>query len=446
MTGNNGLPQGWDVVTVGDHVKNISLTGKKLKQKEYQGAGKYPVIDQGQLFIGGYTDNSDLALEIKDPVIVFGDHTRVIKYVDFDFVPGADGVKVLKPSEIFFSKLFYYFVQAIQLPDKGYARHYQYLAKAQIPVPPRSEQERIVARIEETFTQLEAGIAELQNAKAQLKRYRAAVLKSAVEGELTREWREAHKSEVEPAEKLLERILFERKSNWEVKGGKGKYKEPVTPNTDSLPELPDGWAWATVEQLGAVGEQPVLTGPFGTNLGREDFIEDGVPVLTIGCLTEKGINLDKAVYISEGKSKELRRYRLREGDLLFSRMASVGRAGYVEKTLSGVYFNYHIMRLRLDDSVLLPKYYFSFVQGSKQVRDYVREVNHGATRDGINTAQLLAMPVAIPPIEEQHQIIAKVERRLSVANEIEKELNGALVRAERLRGAVLKSAFEGRLG
>jgi type I restriction enzyme, S subunit len=107
MTGNNGLPQGWDVVTVGDHVKNISLTGKKLKQKEYQGAGKYPVIDQGQLFIGGYTDNSDLALEIKDPVIVFGDHTRVIKYVDFDFVPGADGVKVLKPSEIFFSKLFY---------------------------------------------------------------------------------------------------------------------------------------------------------------------------------------------------------------------------------------------------------------------------------------------------------------------------------------------------
>ena len=123
--GNNGLPQGWDIVTIGDHVKNISLTGKKLKQKEYQETGRYPVIDQGQLFIGGYTDNYDLVLEINGPVIVFGDHTKAIKYIDFDFVPGADGVKVLKSSEVFYPKLFYYFIQAVQLPDKGYKRRCQ---------------------------------------------------------------------------------------------------------------------------------------------------------------------------------------------------------------------------------------------------------------------------------------------------------------------------------
>ena len=111
--------------------------------------------------------------------------------------------------------------------------HSQILVKAikqkyAITFPPRPEQERIVAKIEETFTQLEAGVAELQNAKAQLKRYRAAVLKSAVEGELTREWREAHQGESETAEKLLARILSERREKWEAEGGKGKYKNLLT--------------------------------------------------------------------------------------------------------------------------------------------------------------------------------------------------------------------------
>ncbi len=122
------------------------------------------------------------------------------------------------------------------------------LETLEFPLPPLPEQERIVAKIEETFTQLEAGVAELQNAKAQLKRYRASVLKSAVEGELTREWREAHQSEIEPAETLLARILEERRKKWEEEGGKGKYKEPAAPNIDGLPTLPEGWVWVSAEQ------------------------------------------------------------------------------------------------------------------------------------------------------------------------------------------------------
>ena len=98
------------------------------------------------------------------------------------------------------------------------------LETLEFPLPPRPEQERIVAKIEETFTQLEAGVAELQNAKAQLKRYRAAVLKSAVEGELTREWREAHQGETEPAETLLARILSERRREGKRKAGRENIK------------------------------------------------------------------------------------------------------------------------------------------------------------------------------------------------------------------------------
>ena len=273
-----------------------------------------------------------------------------------------------------------------------------------IPLPPLPEQERIVSRIEELFSALEAGVAALERVRAGLRRYKASVLKAAVEG------------------KLLENRGVERSG-----------------------QLPEGWRWVTVGEIGDEDEQTVLTGPFGSNLGSKDFQEDGVPVLTIGCLTEQGLNLNKAKYISEAKAKELERYKVREGDFLFSRMATVGRAGLVTKQFDGLIFNYHLMRLRLDKSKIDISYFLAYVRGSNIVTNYVRDVNHGATRDGINTKQLLDLPVILPPLEEQRRIVAEVERRLSVAREVESAVEAGLARAARLRQAVLRSAFEGRL-
>jgi type I restriction enzyme S subunit len=323
-----------------------------------------------------------------------------------------------------------------------------------------NEQARIVAKIEELFTKLDAGIDALRAIQKQIKRYRQAVLRDAVTGELTKAWREENQAELEPADALLKRILTERRERWEqeqlkkfAESGKPpknddwkkKYKEPAAPSTENLPELPNGWTWAIVAQLGTIGEQPVLTGPFGTNLGRGDFITDGIPVLTIGCLKLQGIELNKAVYISEEKASELNQYRLKSGDLLFSRMAAVGRAGIVPLNLEGCLFNYHIMRLRLADWVLLPKLFVSYVRGSTQVENYLKEVNHGATRDGINTEQLLNLPVSLPPLAEQQKIVEEVERLLSVADAVEATVKQSLKQAERLRQSILKRAFEGKL-
>ncbi|HMA91367.1 MAG TPA: hypothetical protein VKP30_01725, partial [Polyangiaceae bacterium] len=112
-------------------------------------------------------------------------------------------------------------------------------------------------------------------------------------------------------------------------------------------ELPEGWKLLAVSDLARPDEQPVLTGPFGTSMGSSDFTTSGCPVLTIGCLTDAGVRTDKAVFVHSKKARELERYRLTAGDLLFSRMASVGRAGIVPESLHGALFNYHIMRLRL---------------------------------------------------------------------------------------------------
>jgi type I restriction enzyme S subunit len=201
----------------------------------------------------------------------------------------------------------------------------------------------------------------------------------------------------------------------------------------------------TVQEVGAEDEQAVLTGPFGTNLTRADFTESGVPVLTISCLTQEGIRLEKAQFVSATKAVELRRYRLAPGDLLFSRMASVGRVGIVSKALEGALFNYHIMRLRLNPQRISARFFAYYVQGAKQVRDYLLAVNHGATRDGINTPQLLAMPVPIPPIKQQECIVAEIEKqftRLDAGVASLKHLQAAL---KRYRASVLKAACKGKL-
>src|SRR5436309_2858558 len=177
-----------------------------------------------------------------------------------------------------------------------------------VPVPPLDDQQRIVEEIEKQFTRVDAGVASLQQAQVALKRYRATVLRAACEGRLVPTEAElAHKENrsYEPADVLLQRILNQHREEW---NGKGKYKEPSRPNIVDLPFPPEGWTYASVGQLGIVGEQAVMTGPFGTNLGREDFTKTGVPVLTISCLKEAGVRLEKAEFVSERKAKELNRY------------------------------------------------------------------------------------------------------------------------------------------
>lgn len=166
------------------------------------------------------------------------------------------------------------------------------------PLPPLPEQHRIVTKIEELFTQLDAGVELLKKVKAKLKRYRQAVLKAAVEGNFTKEWREANQGELEPASVLLERILKQRREKWETEqlakmktqgktpkddSWKLKYQEPVAPDTSDLPELPNGWCWVTVEQL--------LSESMCNGLSiKGSETPPGVPALKLNAMSEYGFN------------------------------------------------------------------------------------------------------------------------------------------------------------
>lgn len=166
-------------------VKKASVPAeKKTKQKDYLKDGELPIIDQGQGLIGGYTNELDKKIDCSLPVIVFGDHTKNVKYINFEFAPGADGIKVLQPSSdidpkyLFFGTLYLTY----RLRDHGYARHYQYIEKMDLNVPGIEEQKQIVARIEELFSELDAGVETLRKTQGQLEIYRKAVLNQAFSG------------------------------------------------------------------------------------------------------------------------------------------------------------------------------------------------------------------------------------------------------------------------
>ncbi|WP_417794681.1 restriction endonuclease subunit S [Terasakiella pusilla] len=334
-----------------------------------------------------------------------------------------------------------------------------YLQEQELPVPPLNEQHRIVEKIDALMARSGAAKEALDAIPKLLDQYRQSVLAAAFRGDLTKDWRKKNPN-VEPAETLLERIRKERRHRWEetelaklrAKGKepkddkwKAKYKEPTDADWDVSLPLPNNWAWSSVELLGAMDEQAVLTGPFGADLGRKDFISEGVPVLTIGCLQERGVILDKAEHVSEQKSLELSRYRVQKNDLLFSRMASVGRVGYVTDQLSGLLINYHIIRLRLNDQALHPEFYMYYVRGALTVKKYLDKINHGMTRDGVNSKQILLMPVSLPPIEEQLEIIRRIKFYEQMIHTVEDHLAVSRNSLNKLNQSILAKAFRGEL-
>ena len=181
----SNLPKSWQNLPFSQCINKISIK-HKIKQKDYLKNGKYPVIDQAQSFISGYC-NDEIAIKVKKPVIIFGDHTRCFKFVDFDFVAGADGIHILESKDFFNAKLFYYFCLALDFANKGYSRHFQYLAKTTMKIPPLDIQKRIVARLDEAFARIDNGTKHLKSAKANLAKYKQSLLKSAFNGTLTKE-------------------------------------------------------------------------------------------------------------------------------------------------------------------------------------------------------------------------------------------------------------------
>jgi type I restriction enzyme S subunit len=304
------------------------------------------------------------------------------------------------------------------------------LSELLFALPPLPEQYRIVNKIEELFTKLDAGVDALKKIKIQLKRYRQAVLKNAFEGKLTQQWREAHKGDLEPASVLLEKIKEQR-----TKESKGKFNELPPIDTSELPELPEGWVWTRV------GEISIKIHYGYTASAKENNV--GPKLLRITDIQNNSVNWNSVPYCKIDNF-EREKYLLNEGDLVFARTgATVGKSFLLKGDVPEAVFASYLIRTIINNSIS-KKYVFQFFQ-SNFYWDQIQKVKVGIGQPNVNAQLLSRLLIPLPPIAEQHQIVAEIESRLSVADQLEKVVEQSFKQAERLRKSILKQAFEGKL-
>jgi restriction endonuclease S subunit len=170
-----------------EFIKCIEKPPKQIKgipKGEYQKLGKFPIIDQGEVLIGGYTNDESKIYKGKLPVIIFGDHTRIFKYIDFPFAIGADGTKIIIPKEEINPKFFYYSLKSLDIESLGYSRHYKVLKIKKIPIPPFSKQKKIVAYLEDLREKIEKLKQLQQKQLEELTELKNSILEKAFKGEL----------------------------------------------------------------------------------------------------------------------------------------------------------------------------------------------------------------------------------------------------------------------
>jgi len=304
--------------------------------------------------------------------------------------------------------------------------------------PLLDEQKRIVAEIEKQFSRLDEAVANLKRVKAGLKGYKASILKAAVEGHLVPIEAELARREgrsYETSAQLLQRILETRRNQWKHKG---KYETPAEPDITDLPELPDGWVWASLDQI-------AWDSGYGTS-EKCLYENTGPAVLRIPNVQNEALDLQDLKFAPAefGMSST---DAVKEGDMLVIRTngskSLIGRAAVVlrkpEKVMS---FASYLIRFRLMQIERVPAW-VSIIWQTGRTRSWIESrAAKSAGQHNISMSVLSTAAIPLPPVAEQHRIVAEVDRRLSLVRGVETEVETNLKRAERLRQSVLKQAFQ----
>ncbi len=307
-----------------------------------------------------------------------------------------------------------------------------------IPLPPLPEQHRIVAKIEELFTKLDAGIEALKKVKAQLKRYRQAVLKYAFEGKLTEEWRDKHKNELEPASVILERIKEERKKNAKKLNVGATGRSPLPLDISDLPELPEGWVWTRI------GEVSHVMG--GKRLPKGHLYSEtptSFPYIRVTDFENMTVNMKGLEYLKPETQKLISRYTISKEDLYISIAGSIGKVGIIPEQLDGTNLTENAAKITNING--FENKFLCYVLNSNFCQNQISKLIVSSNQPKLALFRIEQIIIPFPPLPEQHNLVEEIERRFSVADKIEKVVEQSLKQAERLRQSILKKAFEGEL-
>ena len=454
------LNNGWQMISINDYTRNMPSFScmDALKTNDYQKEGLFPIVSQSKDLISGYTDNKQLVNKIDSPIIIFGDHTQVVKYIDFDFVLGADGTKILTVSKDYLPKFLYYIIKSIDLHSNKYARHYSKLRKEKIPYCKDSIniQEKIVAFLDSLAENaieeknyfdkiIESKIISLQKEclnicliekenekqKSYAKQLRQNILQEAIEGKLTTDWRKQHPVQKGnpdyDAEALFDKMQAEKS---ETKSSQ-KTVAPVT--KDEIPfEIPIGWKWARLGEIcrkltdGSHNPPP--------NSGK------GYPVISAMNIKNGRISLDNVIrYTDEnGFQRENKRTSITKGDIIMGIIgASIGNVAIYDHDKKVIaQRSIAIIDALIDNVFVLNALNSIFIQ------KYLNEKAFGSAQGGVYLGKISNIPFPLPSLAEQKEIVARVEQYLQTITQLESQIATRETTTKQLMQSILKDAFE----
>lgn len=362
---------------------DVTSKGRKIKTNDYCKSGRYPIVDQSNDFIGGYIDDKDDLFE-DFPVIIFGDHTRCLKYVDFPFHLGADGVKVLKNrlgEEKASTRFLYYYLKNIDIPNTGYNRHFKYIKEILFVLPSLKTQKKIVEVLDKAQGLIDA-----------------------------------RKEQIRLMDELIQSVFNKM------------FGDPVT--------NPKGWEAKKLESLGALKN--------GMNFSSSDF---GISINCLGVGDFKSFNrIEKTYLLSQINLNKMPSvdYLLQDGDIVFVRSngnkALVGRSVIVYPGKTKTTFSGFCIRLRLLTKVIHEEFLNDLLH-NKSFKEQLLSNGRGVNISNLNQQMLSGLKIIVPPLERQAEYIEKIEqikiqKKLMEISKIENECN---------YNSIMQRAFKGEL-
>nr|WP_306264072.1 restriction endonuclease subunit S [Pararhizobium sp. IMCC3301] len=374
------MKAGWDVRPL-EHCLDRFRVPAKIQRKQFRNAGTFPIVSQEADFINGYWDEAADVCVLDRPVVIFGDHTQVLKYVDFDFVVGADGVKVLAPKPFIDAKYLYYFVMANRAPSLGYARHYRHVKELAISYPDPEEQQRIVAVLDEAFEGL-----------ARARAHAEANLQNA---------RELFDSAIDH--------VFGKASEW------------PSPQISSLGEVFDG--------------------PHAT----PKTVDDGPLFLGISSLVDGRIELTKTRHVTEENfAKWTRRITPRPRDVVFSYETRLGQVGIIPAGMRCC-LGRRMGLIRLNPALIDPEYFVLCYLSPHFQNFLRSKTIKGATVDRLSIKDFPQFLFPTPSQDQQAEIVSRVHAIRNLHDNLLKNAKFKLQDLDDLRQSLLQKAFAGEL-
>lgn len=445
------IPETWISRNITEFYYTIGGKSNQIQSKNYSETGRYPIVSQGKNRIDGYSDDESKLLKITKPVVVFGDHTRLVKFIDFNFIIGADGTKILNPFDGIDSEYFYLHTSCYDLSSKGYARHYSLLKLEAFCLPPLEEQKEIVKVVETLFKEVEqleqltvkrialkedfvtSALNQLtaNNTKQEwaflqehfksffnetnsIKKLRETVLQLAVQGKLTEDWRACHPELVSGshhASELLKRIQKEKAQL--IKDKKIKKEKPLPPITkDEIPyNLPEGWEFVRLGSIIKISSGDGLT----------------------------SANMDKSgkipVYGGNGITGYHSEYNVEKPEIV------IGRVGYycgsIHLSENKAWVTDNAFVTRFSETNIFRDFLVWLLKGTN-----LKEDENATAQPVISGRKVYPIIIALPPLEEQKAIVQKVNALMSLCDALEQEVQQSQEHSEQLMQSCLREVFE----